>query len=165
MMTARLFVTLALVLGAVTLGELVAPGGRRLYVDATQLLAGAGAAWVCLIAARGRTGVQRRWRLLAFAGLTGVALMRLLWVVAAVGQPPRAVPSPADIGFLILPICLFFGLLSAANTRPRPVPGSALRDQIALVLDSVLIAGSLLALAWSVIPERVYRWAGEPPIV
>jgi diguanylate cyclase (GGDEF)-like protein len=164
-MTARLFVTLALVLGAVTLGELVAPDGRRLYVDATQLVAGAGAVWVCLTAARGRTGVQRRWRLLAVAGLTGFALTRLWWVILDVVQPHRALTSPADLGFLILPVCLFAGLLSAANTRPRPVPGSTLRDQITLVLDSVLIAGSLLALAWSVIPERVYHWAGQPPAV
>ena len=161
-MTARLFVTLTLVLGAVALGELVAPEGRRLYGDVVQLVAGAAAAWVCLVAARGRAGVQRRWRLLGAAGLAGWAVMRLWWAVLDVVQPDRGLTSAADIGFLVLPACIFFGLLGAANARPRPVPTSVRRDQVALVIDSVLITGSLLALAWSVLPDRILRPASAP---
>jgi diguanylate cyclase (GGDEF)-like protein len=155
MMTARLFVTLALVLGAVASGELVAPGGRRLYDDVAQLIAGAIAAWVCLVAARGRTGVQRHWRLLAATGLTAWSVMRLCWAVQDLGHPDRPTATVADVGFLVLPLCLFLALLGAVHTRPRPVPTSPRRDQLALVLDSVLITGSLLAFSWSVLPSPV----------
>jgi diguanylate cyclase (GGDEF)-like protein len=88
--------------------------------------------------------------------------MRLWWAVLDLVQPHRALTAPADIGFLVLPACVFFGLLAAANTRPRPVPTSVRRDQVALVIDSVLITGSLLALAWSVLPERILRPASAP---
>jgi diguanylate cyclase (GGDEF)-like protein len=155
MMTARLFVTLALVLGAVSLGEILDPDGRRLYGDLTQLVAGAASAWICVAAARERTGVPRRWRLMCAVGLGCWALLRLWWVLLDLPHPDRAVAAVSDVGFLVLPVCMLFGLLSSTATRPRPVPASARRDQVALLLDSVLIAGSLLALAWSVLPDRV----------
>ncbi|MGX6601044.1 putative bifunctional diguanylate cyclase/phosphodiesterase [Micromonosporaceae bacterium Da 78-11] len=154
-MTARLFVTLALALGAVVLGEIVDPGGRRLYGDLAQLVAGAAAAWICLVASRGRAGVPRRWRLIGAVGLAGWALIRLWWVVLDLLRPDRPVGSVSDLGALILPACIALGLLASVAARPRPVPTSPLRDRIALVIDSVLIAGSLLALIWSVLPEEV----------
>src|SRR3954454_24711909 len=154
-MTARLFVTLTLVLGSTALGELVGEHGWRLYDDAAQAVAGAVAAWVCITAAGRRTGVQRRWRLLAGAGLIAWSAVRLWWFVQDVADPGRPVGSAADIGFLILPVCLLIGLLTGPSARPRPVPTSARRDQIALLIDSVLIAGSLLALAWSVAPRTL----------
>jgi diguanylate cyclase (GGDEF)-like protein len=157
MMTARLFVTLTLALGAMALGELIAPGGRRLYDDVAQIVVGGLAAWVCLMAARGRVGVQRHWRLLAAIGLAGWAVVRLWWAVQDLAGPARPVTSVRDIGFLILPVCLFIGLLGAVHTRPRPVPTSPRRDQLALVLDSVLITGSLLAFCWSVLPVRLLK--------
>src|SRR3954462_12166159 len=111
MMTARLFVTLTLVLGAVALGELMPTDGRRLYGDLAQLVAGAGAAAVCALAARGRTGGQRRWRLLAAAGLSTWAVIRLWWVVLDFTDPGRGLTTAADLGFLVLPAGLFLGLL------------------------------------------------------
>jgi diguanylate cyclase (GGDEF)-like protein len=162
-MTARLFVTLTLVLGSVAFSELVGPRGSRVYDDVAQAVAGFAAAWVCVAAANRRTGVQRRWRLLAGAGLAGWALMRVYWVVLDVLDPGRATIAVGDVGFLVLPVFLLFGLLHAPYSRPRPVPTSARRDQIALLIDSVLISGSLLALAWSAIPDRVFSWAGQTP--
>src|SRR4051812_7616584 len=160
-MTARLFVTLTLVLGSTALGELVGEHGWRLYDDAAQAVAGAAAAWVCIAAANRRTGVQRRWRLLPRIGLGGGALMRVYWGVRGGAHPRRAAPTGADIGFLVLPVFLLFGLLNAPYTRPRPAGTSPLRDQIALLIDGVLICGSLVALAWSAIPERLMSWAGQ----
>ena len=149
-MTARVFVTLALVLGAVALGEIV---DSRLLDDLTQMVAGAAAAWICFTAARGRTGVPRRWRLMGALGLGGWALVRLWWAVLDLTGDDRAVTP----GFLVLPVCILAGLLSSTATRPRPVPTSARRDQVALLLDSVLIAGSLFALAWSVLPDQFFH--------
>ena len=161
-MTARLFVTLTLVLGAVAFGELLGSQGWRLYGDVAQAVAGAAAAWVCLAVAGRRTGVQRRWRRLAGFGLVVWVVIRLWWLVRDVVEPDRVVTEVADIGFLALPLCMLAGVLSAPYSRPRPVPTSPRRDQIALIIDSVLIAGSLLALAWSAVPEQAMRWAGQP---
>ncbi|GAA0574165.1 EAL domain-containing protein [Paractinoplanes ferrugineus] len=160
-MTARLFVTLALVLGSVAFSELVGPRGSWLYDDVAQTVAGAAAAWICIAAANRRSGVQRRWRLLAAAGLGGWALMRVYWLILDLLDPGRAMTSAADVGFLILPLCLLLGLLNAPYSQPRPVPTSARRHQIALLLDSVLISGSLLALAWSAIPAGVLNRPGQ----
>ncbi|GIE92787.1 putative bifunctional diguanylate cyclase/phosphodiesterase [Paractinoplanes rishiriensis] len=164
-MTARLFVTLTLVLGAVVVGELVGPRGWRLSADAAQAVAGAAAAWVCLAAAGRRTGIERHWRRMVGAGLVAWTALRVAWVVRDIADPGRAVTSAWDIGFLVLPLCILFGLLTAPYVRPRPVPTSPRRDQIALLIDSVLIAGSLLALVWSALPERLMDWAGQPPLV
>ncbi|MEU4419727.1 EAL domain-containing protein [Actinoplanes sp. NPDC024001] len=150
--TVRLVGMLALALVVVALGELV-PGSPRLYSDTVQLLAGLGAAGVCFAAARHRTGVPRRWRHLAAAGLLVWSLTRLWWVVQDLSGAGRQSPEAiADIGFLVLPACMLAGLLASTHTRPRPVPTSPRRDQIALVIDSVLITGSVLALIWSVFP-------------
>jgi diguanylate cyclase (GGDEF)-like protein len=164
MMTARLFVMLALVLGAVTLGEVVGPQGWQLTGDVVQLVAAAAAAAICLTISRGRLGVQRRWRLLAGAGLTVWALARLWWLVQDVALPGRPVTSTADIGFLVLPACLFLALLQAPYTRPSGVASSPRRDQFALMIDSVLIAGSLLALLCTVAPVHLLRFEGLQPL-
>ncbi|MEU4558060.1 bifunctional diguanylate cyclase/phosphodiesterase [Actinoplanes sp. NPDC023936] len=117
--------------------------------DLVQLIVGLIAAVTCLTAARGRAGIPRRWRLLAAGGLLIWAATRLAGIVT---DPP---PLVVDIGFLVLPACMLAGLLAVAYTRPRPVPTSPRRDQFALVIDSVLITGSVLALLWSVAPALV----------
>jgi diguanylate cyclase (GGDEF)-like protein len=107
-----------------------------------ELVAGTAAAAICFVAARGRTGVPRRWRLFAGAGLAG-------WALALV-----VLPDPA---LLVLHACVLLALLQAPYARLRSVPNSPLRDQIALVIDSVLISGSLLALLCTVLPARLIR--------
>ncbi|MEU8661896.1 diguanylate cyclase domain-containing protein, partial [Actinoplanes philippinensis] len=149
--TARLLGTLALTLGVVAFGELVL-GTPRLYTDTAQLVAGLLAAAVCLTVGRDRAGIPRRWRLFAAGGLVVWSLNRLWSVVqhlAGVDGPPHALTYA---GLFVLPVCMLVGLLGAVHTRPRPVPTSTLRDQIALVIDSLLITGSVLALFWSVLP-------------
>ncbi|MBU2666568.1 EAL domain-containing protein [Actinoplanes bogorensis] len=161
-MTARLLVTLAIVAGVTVLGVFAGPSWWRLYADAAQLIVGAVAASVCFAAARRRTGLQRRWRIFAGIGLAGWALNRLWWVIQDLIVPDRTITMMSDIGFFILPASLLAVLLVAPFTRPRPVPTSARRDQIALIIDSVLIAGSLLALTYTVVPRDWFRWDGQP---
>ncbi|WIM94839.1 EAL domain-containing protein [Actinoplanes oblitus] len=140
--------TLALALAVVAVGELV--GAPRLYTDTAQLAAGAIAAWACLVAARRRTGIPRNWRWLAAGGLAVWSAVRLWWMVQDLtGRDRHAGPSLFDIGFVVLPVCMLIGLLGVTRTRPRPIPTSPRRDQIALLIDSVLITGSVLALGWS----------------
>ncbi|RAK38405.1 diguanylate cyclase (GGDEF)-like protein [Actinoplanes lutulentus] len=125
--------------------------------DLAQLVVGLIAAVTCLIAARGRAGVPRHWRHLAAGGLLVWSLTRL-WI----SDPPELV---SDLGFLVLPACMLVGLLAAAHTRPRPVPTSPRRDQLALIIDSVLITGSLLALIWSFCDDVAAGWPVAYPIV
>ncbi|MEV6343950.1 EAL domain-containing protein [Actinoplanes sp. NPDC051851] len=153
--TARLIGTLVLTLGVVAFGEFVLDG-PRVFEDAAQLVTGLAAAGLCLAAARRRTGVQRTWRLIAVGGLTLWSANRLWRVALDLADPARDIHHRVlDVGVLVLPACMLAGLLGAAGTRPRPVPTSLRRDQIALIIDSVLITGSVLALTWSVIPERL----------
>ncbi|MDI6101520.1 EAL domain-containing protein [Actinoplanes sp. NEAU-A12] len=155
--TARLIGTLALTLGVVAFGELVL-STPRLYTDTAQLLAGLAAAAVCLAVGRRRGGLPRRWRLLAGSGLLVWSLNRLWWVVQDLAGhlPVRAGVDPpqafTDLSLFVLPACMLVGLLGAVRTRPLPVPTSPVRDQLALLIDSVLITGSVFALTWSVLP-------------
>ncbi|MEU4622248.1 EAL domain-containing protein [Actinoplanes sp. NPDC023801] len=150
--TARLLGTLALTLGVVAFGELVL-GTPRLYTDTAQLVAGVIAATVCLTVGRDRAGVPRRWRMFAACGLVVWSLNRLWWVVQDLAGADRDPPQQLTAaGLFVLPVCMLVGLLGAVHTRPRPAPTSPLRDQLALVIDSVLITGSVVALVWSLLP-------------
>jgi predicted signal transduction protein with EAL and GGDEF domain len=150
--TARLLGTLAFILGVVAFGELVL-GTPRLYTDTAQLVAGLVAAAVCLAVGRGRSGIPRRWRLLSAGGLVVWSLNRLWWLVQDLAGVDRLPPHELTYaGLFVLPACMLVGVLGAVHSRPRPVPTSPLRDQMALVIDSLLITGSVLALVWSVLP-------------
>jgi diguanylate cyclase (GGDEF)-like protein len=170
MTTARLKVwlpvTLALVVLVTVVGVYLVPEGphQQLYQDLAQVVAGAFAVWACFHAARTMSGVPRVGRLLAAFGVTGWTLGGLSCAVGDIVNPGRApAMSVADVGFLTLPICVFLGLLSGADRLSRPAPTSSGRDRIVLVLDSILITGSVLALTWSAVPARVFRSAGESP--
>jgi diguanylate cyclase (GGDEF)-like protein len=166
--TARLKVWLPVALALVVLvtatGQFLVPAGadQRLYNDVLQTLVGAGTVAVCLHGARSRVGVPRIWRLLVGLGVTGWTISRLSWTVQDIVRPERATAvSVADIGFLFLPVGVFLGLLVGASRLRRPPPTSSRRDRVVLVLDSVLITGSVLALTWSAVPPGVLRRTGE----
>jgi diguanylate cyclase (GGDEF)-like protein len=168
-LTMRVTVTLAIVAAAVAVGELLVPAGdyRRFYVTATQLVAGVIGAWVCFNTGRGRIGTGRRWRLQLGAGLVAWSLLRVWWLIwphvpgFMHGDDLRV----ADVGFLVLPAFVLLALLTAANSLPRRVPMAGRRDVIVLVIDSFLIAGSILALLWTLVPRHVYAHADEAPLI
>jgi diguanylate cyclase (GGDEF)-like protein len=162
----RLPITLALVAVVVAAGELIVPAGsaQRLYDDAAQFVVGAFAAGVCVAGGRARSGRSRRWRLILAAGLIGWTLMRLWWLARDVVAPSRpATFAIADVGFLVLPVCILLALLAGATALPRAGPISSRRDRIVLVIDSFLISGSVLALTWTAVPDRVLRDTAAGP--
>ncbi|HET6532236.1 MAG TPA: EAL domain-containing protein [Actinoplanes sp.] len=160
--------TLALVAAVVAAGQLLVPDGsaQRLFLHATQVLAGAAAAWTCLATARARTGTGRRWRELLGAGLVGWTLLRCWWLVQAIADPDRdtGVRRIADVGFLVLPAGVLLALIVIAVSLPRPArAGASRRDLFVLLIDGVLISGSVLALVWSAVspPTAAAARAGE----
>jgi diguanylate cyclase (GGDEF)-like protein len=167
LLTVRLPVTLALVAAVIASGELVVPAGSvRPYQDAAEFLAGAVTAGICFGTARGRSGAGRRWRQFLGFGMAAWALVRLGWLVQDVADPNRAGPfTVADVGFLVLPLCTLFALLAGAAALPRALPTAGRRDLIVLMIDSVLIAASPLALAWSAVPEPISSQLGHSPSV
>ncbi|MFI5936643.1 putative bifunctional diguanylate cyclase/phosphodiesterase [Actinoplanes sp. NPDC051494] len=161
-------VTLAVVLTAVVtaVGGYAVPAGagQRLYDDAAQFAAGVLAAFACFAAAREHTALRARWRILLGAGLTAWALARLWWVVRDVLEPGRATAAGiADVGFLTLPLFAFLTLLTMSASLPRAARSSVPRDRGLLVIDSFLITGSLVALAWSALPGRIFAEVGHHP--
>jgi diguanylate cyclase (GGDEF)-like protein len=167
-LTVRLPVMLTFAAGVVLLASigLLTGRGQRLLDNGAQLTAGAGAAVVCYLTARSLTGPDRRWRGLMAAGLTGWSLGQLWWGYQEVVHPGH-VPTVnlADVGFLTLPVCALLALLAVATGLPRPTPTSPRRDRVVLVLDSVLITGSLLALTWSTALGGVARAGTTTPLV
>ena len=167
-LTVRVTVTLVIVAAAVAVGEFLVPAGdhRRLYLNAAQLVAGVIGAWVCFNTGAGRIGTGRRWRLLLGAGLAGWSLLRVWWLVSPyVPGVEQAVDlRVTDVGVLLLPVFILLALLTAADALPRRVPMAGRRDVIVLVIDSFLIAGSVLALLWTLVPRHVYAHPDEAPL-
>ncbi|MEU7907545.1 EAL domain-containing protein [Actinoplanes sp. NPDC049118] len=157
-LSARSAVTLVLAAAVTATGAYAVPAGpgQRLFNDAAQFVLGAVAAFVCFAAGRERSGPRRRWRLLIGAGLTTWAAGRLWFTVRDLVEPDRAAAAtPADVGFLTLPLFTFLALIAGSMALPRPPQASLRRDRIVLVIDSLLVTGSLLALAWSALPDRI----------
>ncbi|WP_199513647.1 putative bifunctional diguanylate cyclase/phosphodiesterase [Nucisporomicrobium flavum] len=167
-LSVRLAVALALVAAVTAVGAYAVPPGsaQRLYGDAAQFAAGALAAYACLTAARDRAGPRARWRLLLGVGLATWALARLWWTIRDVFRPEwGATATIADIGLLTLPLFTLAALLAGSMALPRPAQSSLRRDRVVLLIDSVLIGGSLLALVWSAVPGRLFDEAGQNPWV
>jgi len=167
-LSAQSAVTLALVAAVTAIGTYAVPAGagQRLFIDAAQAAAGVLAAVVCFAAGRDRSGPRRRWRVLLGTGLAGFAAVRLWWTINDVIEPTRPVAARViDVGFLGLPLFAVLALIAGSMALPRPVQASVRRDRVVLFIDSVLITGSLLALAWSALPRRIFDEVGDSPRV
>ncbi|MFI5496121.1 putative bifunctional diguanylate cyclase/phosphodiesterase [Actinoplanes sp. NPDC051859] len=165
---ARLPVTLLAIAAVTILGTYAIPAGsaQRLYNDVAQCAAGAIATVVCFAAARDHSGARARWRVLLGAGLAAWTLVRLCWTVRDLldpDRPPTLAGTVADIGPLALPILAFVSLVAGSLALPRPVQASMRRDRTVLVIDSVLIGGSLLAVLRPALPESLLAAANHDP--
>lgn len=118
---------------------------------ATPLAAGVAAA-ACASAARRHEGRMRLfWSLLAAAGVCWT-LAELIWGVYALGLGEE-VPSPswADVGYLgAIPLAV-----AALALHPGTRASGARRAR--LVLDSMVVAGALLFLSWTLVLGPLWR--------
>lgn len=114
--------------------------GRAVLAPAGSVIAGVVAIGCSVLAARGSRGRQRlAWAAMA-TGLVGWTGGEAVWCYVAVGGAlPVADLSPANLGYLILPLCA----LAAAITIPSRDDA---RFGIGLLLDGILITASLLVV-------------------
>jgi diguanylate cyclase len=125
--------------------------------DLAQLVAAATAAACCGWTGWRAAGPERRWRLLVALGVGAWGVGHGIRTWARLAGVDLGVPSVADAGHLglavfVLPALLVFAT-GGARLPPRPVArdgdDDAGRSVPVLVLDGLVVVGSLLTLAWA----------------
>jgi diguanylate cyclase (GGDEF)-like protein len=132
--------------------------------DLGQLLGGAAATVACAVTGLRTTGTERRWRLLMAAGFAGWTGGQALWTWSQViSLDPIPSPSLADVGYLMLPVFALPSLLviAAAGRRRGDSWQASGRSRSVLVLDALVIVGSMSVLTWSTVLSAVVM-AGAP---
>ncbi len=117
-----------------------------LVEDCATPFAGASAAGACWWNASRSENVERAWSLWMAIGLTGWSLgAGARMTCQHVLHIPASSPSPADIGYLVLPVAAL-----AAVTCFAPEPHSQRRQgRTITLLDSLAVIGSVLVVTWS----------------
>ncbi|GGM47783.1 sensor histidine kinase [Dactylosporangium sucinum] len=133
--------------------------------DAGQLAAALAATLACWITAGRLSGPQRWWRLWMGAATGGWMIGQILWswyhLYRGIGLPS---PSPADVGYLTLPILALAAVVVLAADRPLP---GGLRRRPGLpviVLDGLIVVGALFVLTWSTALGSVVRASAATPL-
>ncbi|MEU5696659.1 GGDEF domain-containing protein [Actinosynnema sp. NPDC020468] len=162
MTTGVLLVATAVVLLVVT-GVL--PREHALMIDKFAQLAFATAALACFwSAARRRHGTARRWRLWMVAAMAGLVVGMSAWIwgqiFLGVSMPSTTV---APLGFLLVPILTLFAVLVLGHGGGSgSLPGR--RSRVVIVLDGLIVVGSLFVLTWVSLLESIVRaWAASGP--
>lgn len=132
--------------------------------DAMQLGAGVAAVVCGCLVARRSGGHQRWWRLLIALGMAGWSLGQCVWswfqLVDGRGLPS---PSLADVGYLSFPVFALAALFTLARARIRPDRERWQPAQwtahfgIAVVLDGLVVTGSLFILTWTAALGQLVR--------
>jgi len=131
--------------------------------DAAQFLGALAASSSCLWTARRYAGGQRAWRLWMAAGMGGWAVGQLIWSWNQLfGNQPLPSPSWADAGYLSLAVPALLALVCLAGRRHDQPDNPAPRtNRLVLVLDGLVLVGSLFVLTWATALGAVVR-AGAP---
>lgn len=157
----RLVVVLGIavsVLAVVSVGALPdRPAG--IIAGFAQVLAGAGATWLCLWTSRLYTGLQRSWRLLVAVGMGAWTAGALLWVLHRhFEERPRPAPVPAEFGHIVFTGLVMAALLLFVRESSRAAEGSSEQHvRVVSLLDSMVVVGSLFTLSWSTALGSVIR--------
>ncbi|MDQ2585473.1 GGDEF domain-containing protein [Saccharothrix yanglingensis] len=135
--------------------------------DLAQLAAGLFATGCCWWTARRTSGPDRSWRVAAGLGALSWSVGMALWTWFQLVER-RAVPSPsaADAGYLGIVPFAFVALLVIGNFRRSGTPDALLDRRTAsarlvLLLDGVIVVGSLFVLTWAIALGRLVE-AGNP---
>jgi diguanylate cyclase (GGDEF)-like protein len=163
------------VLLIVVLAALIAVNGLALWGDqfaqwvdnAMQLSAGLTAVACGWLVGRRMSGAQRWWRVLFAIGMAGWSCGQIIWswyqLFGGDGLPS---PSLADVGYLTFPGFALAGLFVLARARERSNGERRLLGQwnahfgAALVLDGLVVTGSLFILIWAAALGGLVRATG-----
>ncbi|WP_433271765.1 diguanylate cyclase domain-containing protein [Actinosynnema sp. CS-041913] len=154
-----------LLVGVVTLvvsGVLDRP--TSVAIDKFTQLTGATAAMVCYWrAGLRRQGTARRWRLWMAASMASlvVGLCAWIWgqVFLGVSLPSTTV---APLGFILVPVLALFAVLVLGHGGTGSLPNH--RSRLVIVLDGLIVVGSLFVLTWvSLLESMVRAWATSGP--
>ncbi|MBL7500988.1 GGDEF domain-containing protein [Frankia sp. CNm7] len=136
-----------------TISEMVAP----CVTTSLALLLGA----VSVVVSR---GAERRWRLLMCLQLLGFFVGAVIWVTyRRLDLGEGRSPDLVDLAYLMGPVVTVLSLLCIpasppgreAGPRAPPAAGSRLVRDAVVALDSLLIVGSMLLIAWVTILDTV----------
>ncbi|MDS0132154.1 EAL domain-containing protein [Amycolatopsis sp. CM201R] len=135
--------------------------------DALQLGAGVTGIVCGVVVARRVRGHQRWWRVLVAIGMTGWSLGQCVWSYYQLVDG-RGLPSPslADVGYLSFPLFALPALFVLARARARPDRERWQPAQwtahfgVAVVLDGLVVTGSLFILTWTAALGQVVQATG-----
>jgi diguanylate cyclase (GGDEF)-like protein len=163
--TTRIAALALLLSSLLSLSGVLAEDTSQAVDDFAQLLAGGFAAVCCYWSWRRSHPPDRRWRLLLALGTGGWTCGQAVWsyyqVVKGVELPS---PSLADVGYFALPLLALpalwvfpaaTGPAGPTGTNGPPIPNRTGHfaprpfTPVIIVLDSLLVVGSLLLLTWA----------------
>ena len=146
----------AYVLVAIVAAVWLSQGWRGEFVahvvgDGASLVGALVAAGCTGWAARSTRGRARRGWLALTAGLLAWAVGAAIWSYYEVWRGPDVFPGPsiADVAFLLFPV----GAVAALLWLPA---GTTRQSVIRQVLDAIIVATSVIILAWVTLLERVF---------
>ncbi|TCO49718.1 putative bifunctional diguanylate cyclase/phosphodiesterase [Actinocrispum wychmicini] len=172
-MTVRRYQVATLI--AVALAILVVVNGFALWGDrpalwvddVMQLTTGLTAVVCGLLGARRARGAQRWWRMLVAVGMLGWSGGQVVWSYYQLASN-EGLPSPslADVGYLSFPVFALPALFVLGVSRERPDRQRWRPSQwtghfgVAVVLDGLVVTGSLFILVWTTALGSVVRTVG-----
>ncbi|WNV89312.1 GGDEF domain-containing protein [Umezawaea sp. Da 62-37] len=156
--------------------------GHRVSValdKSSQLVFTAAAFAVYWRAAQRRQGVERRWRLwmTASMGALTTGLFATVWGQVVLGlsltkptllplsfilPPVLAVGTVLTLGFMLAPVLAVGAVLALTHGAADSVPNH--RGKLVVVLDGLIVVGSLFVLTWmSALESMVHAWSTSGP--
>lgn len=133
-------------------------------VDKLAQFVFAGAALVCFWrSAKRKRGTERRWRLWMVAAMASLMVGLSAWIwgqlVLGVSLPSSTL---APLGFILTPVLALGAVLTLAHGASDSMPNH--RSRLVLVLDGLIVVGSLFVLTWvSALESMVRAWATSGP--
>ena len=123
---------------------------NKVLINVVSVLVVAVAAVICGLAARSAQGRARTaWAVLG-VGLIGATVGETLWAYDKLVLKHDVFPGPADAAYLMFPVGMCVALLLFPAARSRQWQGR-------LVLDGLVMAGSLLIVSWLTVMEPIYH--------
>ncbi|PFG97433.1 diguanylate cyclase (GGDEF)-like protein [Saccharopolyspora erythraea NRRL 2338] len=147
--------------GLVVSGSLE-PAASDLVADLTGVVGAVAAAAAFAWTGWYESGAERRWRWLMVVALAWFATAHALWTWYR-AIDPATFPNAANALYLGLPFFAFFAVLSMAKKDHGKVEEHDVAPSHAVVvLDGLIIVGSLVALSWKLTVDAVRHADGVP---